>query len=298
MQYTSPTTKEEMYQALKDIFFYYRIKRESFQDVVLQPLQLQRLSFTPLTEAELLSKAQTLNEGEQYAYKAKYLAEINKELAVVNAKLESLPTAKMVRENKVNADFDQSVNKLNLMLAKNGLANSSIGLDKLAQLDVERNRLLAEIEAEYQEKNALLLAEQQTLLVSLEGADGYCLEKAEKENLAKKKELEEAQKKTEMEVFKYNNGIDEKEQRYANTILQINANLELKFLSIQAGEFTKDQLVEMGYYEDVINCVCAYYDRLGILEAAREITNDRKIVQYLDDYYESIVYLYQQRALA
>ncbi len=297
MQYTSPTTQEEMYLALKEIFFYYRIRRESFNDVVLQPLNLTRLEHTPLTDGELLIKAQTLNAGEQYAYKIKYTDEINSKLTVVNAKLESIPLTKATRIQKVNADFDQSVDKLNTLLAKNGLNGSSVAYDKLAQLEVEKNKLLSQIESDYEEELALLTAEQQNLVIKLENAGEYCERKAQKENLAKQKELIDEREKLSREVFKYNNGLVEKEQRYANSILEINANLELKFLDIQSGEFTKDQLVEMGYYEDVIDCVCAYYDRLDTLTAAQQIMQDKKIVPYLDDYYESIVYMYQQRAV-
>ncbi len=297
MEFTNPTTQSEMYSALKEIFYYYRIRRQSFEEVTLLPLELERLNFTTLTDAELLEKAQTLNSAEQYAHDVKYREDINKELAVVTAKLESLPQAQTARIEKINADFDQSVSKLNVSLSKNGLSGSSIAVDKLAQLEVEKNRLLDQAAADYQAQIAALTAEQQTLIAKLENAAEYCAEKAERENLAKRKELIDEQNKIIREVFKYNNGLDEKEQRNANANIESNASLELKFLEIQTGEFTKDQLVEMGYYEDVINCVCAYYDTLPVLTAAQQILRDRRIVEYLDDYYESVIYMYQQRAL-
>ncbi len=298
MAFATPTTKEEMYAILKDIFYYYRIKREGFQAVTLQDLALERLDFTPLTDVELLTKAQTLNASKQQEFRVEYEEKINKELAIVNEKIASIPMSKQARINKINTNFNESVNKLNVAIAQNGLSGSSIAVDKLALLELEKNRLLADIESEYEEQGAVLRGEQEALISKLAGAATFCGEIADKENQAKQKELISEQEKTVREIFKYNNGLDEKEQRYANNILQTNASLNLRFLEIKTTEYTKDQLVEMGYYEDVISCVCAYYNTLPTLTAAQQVMRDTKIVEYLDDYYESVVYMYQQRALA
>ncbi len=297
MEFSRPNTKEEMYRILKDIFFYYRIRRDGYTGTTTEEIHLARLNFTELSEAELYQEATQYNAAAQYEFKTKYVEDINKELYGVSAKLQNLPSSKQARENKVIEDFNGSVEKLNLALAQNGLIGSSIAIDKLAELEIEKNKLLAQIEAEYQLQQATLIAEQQRLNERLNNADSYCQSKSELENQAKKKELLLEQQKLGREVFKYNNGLDEKEQRQANTVKEVNASLELKFLEIQSGEYTKDQLVEMGYYEDVINCVCDYYDTLEALDAAQQITSDRKIVEYLDDYYQNVVYMYQQRVM-
>ena len=70
----------------------------------------------------------------------------------------------------------------------------------------------------------------------------------------------------------------------------------IRYLDVSAGEFTKDQLVDMGYYEDVIRCVCGYYDTLQPSVAYRDILDEGKLAIYLDDYYESIIYLYKSAA--
>ena len=95
-----------------------------------------------------------------------------------------------------------------------------------------------------------------------------------------------------MEVFKYNNGLDEKEQRYLNTIKQTKASLKLRYMDISTGEFTKDQLVEMGYYADVVKCVCGYFDRLDPYTAFQDIASEKKLAIYLDDYYQNVIYTY------
>lgn len=98
------------------------------------------------------------------------------------------------------------------------------------------------------------------------------------------------------DLFKYNNGLDEKEQRYANVIKQTNANLEIKYLQVESNYFGKDQLIEMGYYEDAIDCVCAYYDLLPPADAFGDIKTESKLMIYLDEYYQTLVYMYKTRA--
>jgi len=67
-------------------------------------------------------------------------------------------------------------------------------------------------------------------------------------------------------------------------------------LEIAEVSFSKDQLVNMGYYEDVILCVGAYYDTLSSANAYQDFKNEDKLVMYLDDYYQNMLYLYKTRA--
>ena len=85
-------------------------------------------------------------------------------------------------------------------------------------------------------------------------------------------------------------------QRYDNSIKETKCSLKLRFLDISSGEFTHDQLVKMGYYEDVIRCVCGYYDTLSAGDAYFDISSERKLAIYLDEYYTEIVYTYKLRA--
>ena len=52
----------------------------------------------------------------------------------------------------------------------------------------------------------------------------------------------------------------------------------------------------MGYYADVIDCVCAYYDTLPVLTAYQDLASENKLAIYLDDFYQDIVYMYKSRA--
>ena len=115
---------------------------------------------------------------------------------------------------------------------------------------------------------------------------------------AEKDRLKAEEEKLKREIFKYNNGLDEKEQRAANSKLSTERSLELKRIDISVNAFTKDQLVEMGYYTDAINCVCAYFDTLSALTAYQQIAHDTKVAIYLDDYYSNVVYMYKTLANA
>ena len=46
MEFNLPTTKSQMYVILNDLFYYYRIRREGYEEVNLQELELERLTVT------------------------------------------------------------------------------------------------------------------------------------------------------------------------------------------------------------------------------------------------------------
>ena len=52
----------------------------------------------------------------------------------------------------------------------------------------------------------------------------------------------------------------------------------------------------MGYYQDVIDCVCAYYDTLSAVAAYQGIAHDTRAAIYLEDYYANVVYMYRTLA--
>lgn len=118
------------------------------------------------------------------------------------------------------------------------------------------------------------------------------------EKAAKIEELKEAQAKAKKETFRYNNGVSEKIQRYENEIKKANMSYQLKFMEIKSNYFTVEQLFEMGYYNDVMDCISAYYDLLDANAAYQDIVNESRLVFYLDDYYQDVVYMYKMRASA
>ena len=149
---------------------------------------------------------------------------------------------------------------------------------------------------EKNEKIASLTAEIEGLNLKMTNIDDYFNQIHQSEIDAKVIELKDKQEQKRIEVFKYNNSLDEKEQRYSNTIKESKCSLRLRFLDISSGEYTKDQLIDMGYYNDVIRCVSGYYDTLEPLTAYQDILDERKLIIYLEDFYETFVHSYKFNA--
>lgn len=296
MTFTNPTTADEMYATLQQIFYFYRIKKEPYSGVTLVPLEIDRLTFTPLTDEQLLAKAATLTAAKNEEYLLERKSELSGKISAAEDKLEAYPAEKAALKKSINARYDASEKKIKLDSVKKGMAESTAVLNKLTELEAKRNAELKTADDDYaaltvkaNEKIAALTSE----LNGLETSTAAYFEKRKQEKYA---ELKDAQEKTLRDVKKYNNALEEKEQRYDNFIAQTNASLQLRYMELRSEGFTKDQLIEMGYYTDAINCVCAYYDTLEALPAARAIAKDSKLCVYLDDFYEDIVYMYQTRA--
>ena len=297
MSFSQPTTKEEMYNILKDIFYHYRIQREPIDGVNLEPIILERLEYDPRTQNELNLLAKQLLLSKHTQERQTLLNKIEQKNALATQTLAKLPEEKQAKINAVNTAHNESVQKLQAEAIKNGVIGSSIYFDKLTELETNKNALLLQIENDFSTRSLELTNQISLYEQEVEQANAFRDLVEEQEITAKINELNLEQEEKAREVFKYNNGLDEKEQRYANTIKQTNASLLLKFMSVRQGEFTKDELIEMGYYKDVIDCVCAYYDTLEPLTAAREIMEDQEVCVYLDEYYQSVVYIYTQRVV-
>ncbi len=297
MEITIPTTKQEMFDTLRELYYYYRIRRDGYEQADLRELELEKMIYLELTEQELYEKAQLLLSAENEQFKREYLNKLQLEIDEIDCELEGLPTEKQTAIEKTVALYTESQRQAELKGIKNGLGNSSIVLDKWTELEREKNKKITGIETDYLVRENSLNTKRIKLCDMLEQAETYCSFIATEKVRKKVDELKSEQDKLVREVFKYNNGIDEKLQRYRNTIVKENAELLLKFMEIRNGEYTKSELVEMGYYERVMNTVFGYYDSLDTLVAAREVADDHDLIIYLDDYYQTVLYTYQQRAI-
>ena len=71
---------------------------------------------------------------------------------------------------------------------------------------------------------------------------------------------------------------------------------EIDFLAVKAKGFSKDELVNNGYYKDVLKCVTAYYNTLSAADAYNDIMSDAGLAPYLDDYFDDILVMYKLKA--
>lgn len=298
MQFTLPTTKLEMLETLKDIFYYYRIQRVEFDDVDLKALALDRLEFTPLDDeqlllkaTELLASAQTKDIRDKADLHQTNVKKLNEQLALLTKNNQTLVES-------INSEYNDAKVQIEQNASTWAITDSSVITSQLALLESQKLEKLAKVEQDFLTEKAQIQAQITIELDCVNSATEYFAKEHSEQINAKFIELKKEQEKTIRDVQKYNNTLDEREQRNANTILEAQATLKLKFLQICSEGLTKDQLVDMGYYQDVIDCVCAYYNTLEPVQAYRDISSETKIITYLDDYYSQIIYMYQVRANA
>ena len=298
MEFTLPTTLDEMYQTLSQIFDHYRVRKEGFEEIMLQDLVLERLDIQQLSDQDLLTKAEKILEAEHEREKKNYQTELSSKTLAIQEKIALLEKSSQEEITNITTLYDQSIEKMQNQALKSGLMNSSIVVDKTALLEDSKNQKIAELTWQKNDKIASLTAEKEQLNAKILASDEYFDEIHQKEIYKKFIELCDEREKRRIEVFKYNNSLDEKEQRYANSIKETKSSLYLRFLDIKSGEYTKDQLVEMGYFEDVVTCVCAYLDTLEPIEAYQIFLAEQKLIMYLDYYYEQVGLLYKFKATA
>lgn len=296
MQFNLPTTKEEMYNVLNDLFYYYRVRREGYEEVNLDELSLPRLTIQQMTDANFIEKATNLLKSQHDREILTYENNISSQILELEQKASLIEQNALDEIEALQALYAESMEKVENQVVKAGLFNSTIIVDKTVVLEDSLNDKIAKITQNKNAQIASIEAKVTSLNNQLSNSDSYFASIHQMEINKKVLELKDDYAKLVNDTFKYNNSLEEKEQRYSNTIKETKASLYLRFLDISSGEYTKDQLVEMGYYEDVIRCVRGYFDTLPAETAFREMNAEGKLVIYLEDYYDQVLYAYRMAA--
>lgn len=296
MNFTQPTTKAEMINTLKEIFYFYRIRREGFDDIELEDLSLTRMTYVQPAAADIRLKAEKLLAPSQKLRLLNYRKEISAKKDALTEESQAISSETQTLIAAINANYAESAQEIENEAVKKGIAHGSVVIDRLAVLTAKKNAEITAVNTAQQAKADKLAAEISALDTLLTDSATYFSEVCEAEIQAKITELNDKEEEKQIEVFKYNNGLSEKEQRYANSLLVKNASLHLQHMEIISDFYTKDELVEMGYYSDALSCVMGYYNTLSASAAYNDIVADRELPVYLDDYYSNLVYLYRTRA--
>ncbi len=297
MGYPTPTTAEEMYEILKQIYYDYRLRIDAYEDAGLEDLVLSRMSYVEKTDEELLEEATILVSpwfDEKYSKARK---EVEAQIDACNKRLEEIEEKGQTTKYSLEEEISKGKEEIEREAIKKGYSNSDITLEKIFELMQYKNDKLLEINAETSAKKSKVQEERALLNSRLEGILSEYQEYFENKKQAKFQELKAEQDKEIREVFKYNNGLDEKEKRSKNANISANASLKLRYLEIRTQSYTTEELVDMGYYGDVIDCVCDYYNSItDSLEAYKQFCNDTKVLIYLEDYYDNVLALYRAKA--
>ena len=285
-----------MYVVLNDLFYYYRLRREGYEELNLIELELPRLEIEQMNQEKFVEKATNLLKSQHEREILTSENNIKTQILELEKKQTAIESNALDEIEKVRELYNESVQKVEKQIVKAGLINSSIIVDKTVVLEDSLNDKIAKITQNKNSQIASINAKITALTSELNNVEAYFEEVHQLEIDKKVIELKDEYAKLTADAFKYNNSLEEKEQRYSNTIKETKASLYLRFLDIRSGEFTKDQLVEMGYYADVIRCVRGYYDTLPADEAYRDMNAEGKLAIYLDDFYQHVMYAYKSAA--
>ena len=296
MTFSKPTTREEMYEILNEIYKHYRLRKVDYQGLAFEKLKLDRLEYIPKNQQQIFERASAIANTDYQKEIAEKTLQINLKIYELSAKIDLL-------ENNLSSELSGQDTNLALLLSsvqedatQKGMANSGVVTQKIVQLTEESDSKKQKITAKYNGLISQAQAEKQGYQTILDNLANYYAPYYQSAVVKRTEEVTLQEEELVREVFKYNNSLDEKEKRHANSIEQVKANLDIKYAQIYATSFTKEQLVEMGYYNDVIDCVTAYFDTMDTLVAYQSITSENKLAQYLEDYYSSRVYMYRSRA--
>ena len=297
MVYNTPTTAEEMYQVLEQIYYDYRLKIDGYEDAGLVDLVLDKMEFTIKTDEQLLEEARALVTPWYDAELLKARKVNNAKIEALTKRLKELTSEKEERKTSLENEVLESGKKIEKEAIKKGYYNSDLMLQKIAKLEEVRIAKLQEIEKEFLSKETEISNEISALQEYEANLENDYQLYFENKVQAKFLELKDTQEEREREVFKYNNGIIEKEKRNKNSNISANASLKLRYLEIRTKAYSKEELVDMGYYNEVIKCVYAYYNSIeNHQQAYLQFLNDTRVVIYLEDYYENVLAVYRSKA--
>ena len=295
MEFTIPTTTEEMYETLNLIYKHYRTNVPIFREEELEIMVIPTLDNTFPTEEELLKESQKILAPAQTERRDKLKREIENRISEISNLLIHLEEEKTEKLEDLEQEYASKIIKTEKELTGRGLGTSLVGVDEINKIACEKTAMLGNLKMQYGIKKAELLSEKERLIESLEGVDSVYASLCENELVAKVTELKKEYEKRQIETQKYNDSVYEKNLKYRNVILQTRASLELKFMEVRK-EYTTSELIEMGYYNDALDCVMGYLQTLSDSVAYRTICDEYKLVQYLDQYYEPIVALFRQKS--
>ena len=297
MEFTIPTTKEEMFVTLREIYQHYHFRQLKYDGITLEELVVSRLEYADLTDAQMEEKARLLLLPDQDREKTTAIEKVKEQILSIKEKIaESYSTEESLILG-INQTYETAVLGAKKEIFETKILDGSSAQERIKKIQEKRASDIVKVKDTQENLRGELNAELTSLETRLNELNSYYLDLHEKDVQKKKRELLDEQEKLKREVKKYNNSLDEKELRYRNTLKSNIAGLELRYLEIHEQGFAHDELVEMGYYNDVIDCVTGYYNAIPDEEQAYvDLKNEQKLLIYLDDYYSMLVQTFKIRA--
>lgn len=296
MVFDRPQTKDEMYSTLNDIYFYYNHRRLIFNAVEHEELIIPRMTYLPLTDEEISEKATTLLIAKHTREKQELKKELTDKISSLRTKLNDSVISEEKLISSITERYKEAFESFRKKSWQNGVSDSSIVTDGLKEIENKKADEILKITNAEEEYREDLQAQITTEEENLSNIDEYLDLVHAKEIEAKSIELKKEQEDLSREIHRYNAQAEEKEIKYKNSMKNTVADMEIRYLGIHEVGFTEDELIEMGYYEDVLKCVSWYYEQFDDETAYHDIKNESSLLIYLRGYYSMMVQVYKIRA--
>ena len=131
MEWQTPTTKEQLHQTLQDIFYYYRIRKDEWEDLALLPLELQRLEWSPLTDEQLTLRAKEEVLAQTNKEERDAINRIGQEIYACQKQVIELQANKQTAIDKINQGY--SLREIRSGTQKSALEIINDGINSLNQ---------------------------------------------------------------------------------------------------------------------------------------------------------------------
>ncbi len=293
MDWGTPTNHEELMNILHEIFLFYRVKKQEFYPDELKKIDLEKLPLKKKSDEELLSEATELLSGEHSREIFERKEKLNENIEKTKEELCSVEEKYEQAEKEAKEKCASEVEEYKITAARNGIINTDAYSERISELYAGLSSSISELTAQKEQRTKELNSELARLEEQASCAEEYYSALHRSEIQAKFAELKEKEEERIREIVKYNNGVEEKNVKYSNYVDQAKASQLLRYMEIRSEPLSKDELINIGYYPDVINVLKSYYDTIGAAEAYKDISKDSAMTMYLEDYHEMLLAHYK-----
>lgn len=295
MNFTTPTTKEELNAVLRQIDEYYKLRVGEYEEPEITELTLTRLSFTEKSDEAVAEEAAAATSLKRAAEKAERLAEYNAQLAALNAELAQISVGVDDRLNAVYREYKEKSAALKADAALNNMSYSSEYVNRNSALELDYDAAINSVNNAATDKKAVIQGKIASVNSLIAGLDDLLDAKYAAVSDEYERELKKAYLDYGNDALKYNNQITEKEIKSMNAVKQAKAKLRLEYLSLVNKTMSKQELDDVGYYRDVVLAIDGYYYSIPAAAAYDDFSADQTMMYYLGDYYKDMLYKYQLR---
>ena len=290
MNFTTPASKSELLSDLEQIDAYYKPQIEDVSVPTFAVASFTRRTYSPPDDATLISKASAVAENETNVMKLEYVIPYQAKMASNRAEKTALEGKKTARMNALDKARDEELASVDTELGKRGMSSSTI-VNGVKEKITERYARQKAVEgASFDVQIGKYDAEYGELSNVISDADTLFLKKKQLlfDKLVKEYK-EERQKKTD-ETNEYNNTVDEREIAVNNKWKEVTARLKLSALNSITSGYTSEKLEALGFYEDKIAVIQAYYSTMSATNAYLDFSQTTEFIRHLGPHYYTTLY--------